>query len=36
LPVCERLAERVMSLPMHPYLTDAQVDRVVAAVKSVI
>ncbi len=35
LPVCERLAERVMSLPMHPYLTDAQVDRVVAAVKSV-
>ncbi len=33
LPVCERLAERVLSLPMHPYLTDAQVDRVVAAVK---
>ena len=36
LPVCERLAERVLSLPMHPYLTDAQVDRVVAAVKGAV
>jgi dTDP-4-amino-4,6-dideoxygalactose transaminase len=34
LPECERLAERVLSLPMHPYLTDDQIDRVVAAVKS--
>jgi dTDP-4-amino-4,6-dideoxygalactose transaminase len=34
LPACERLAERVLSLPMHPYLTDDQIDRVVAAVKS--
>ena len=36
LPVCERLAERVLSLPMHPYLTDAQVDRVVVAVKGAV
>jgi UDP-2-acetamido-2-deoxy-ribo-hexuluronate aminotransferase len=34
LPVCEKLAGRVLSLPMHPYLTDNQIDRVVAAVKS--
>ncbi len=32
LPVTERLADRVLSLPMHPYLTDAQVDRVIKAV----
>ena len=35
LPATERLAERVLSLPMHPYLTDEQAryvaDRVVAA-----
>jgi dTDP-4-amino-4,6-dideoxygalactose transaminase len=36
LPVCERLAERVLSLPMHPYLTDDQIDRIVAAVKSTV
>ena len=36
LPVCEKLAQRVLSLPMHPYLTDNQIDRVVAAVKSAV
>ncbi len=36
LPVCEQLAARVLSLPMHPYLTDAQIDRVVAAVKAAV
>jgi dTDP-4-amino-4,6-dideoxygalactose transaminase len=36
LPVCEKLAARVLSLPMHPYLTDAQIDRVVAAVKAAV
>jgi UDP-2-acetamido-2-deoxy-ribo-hexuluronate aminotransferase len=36
LPVCEKLAQRVLSLPMHPYLTDGQVDRVVAAVKAAV
>ena len=28
LPVTERLADSVLSLPMHPALTDAQVERV--------
>jgi dTDP-4-amino-4,6-dideoxygalactose transaminase len=28
MPVAERLANRVLSLPLHPYLTDAQVDYV--------
>ncbi len=28
LPVTEWLAERILSLPMHPYMTDDQVDRV--------
>lgn len=36
LPVCEKLAERVLSLPMHPYLSDAQIDKVVAAVKAAV
>jgi len=31
LPVCERLANRVMSLPMHPYLTPEEQERVVGA-----
>ena len=32
LPVSEALCEQVLSLPMHPYLTEAEVDRVAAAV----
>lgn len=36
LPVCEKLADTVLSLPMHPYLTDGQVDRIVAEVKAVV
>ena len=35
LPVSEKLADTVLSLPMHPYLTDGQVDRIVAEVKAV-
>jgi dTDP-4-amino-4,6-dideoxygalactose transaminase len=31
LPVARRLAERELSLPIHPYLTDAEVDAVIAA-----
>lgn len=31
LPVSERLADEVLSLPLHPDLTDAEVDRVAAA-----
>ena len=36
LPVCEKLADIVLSLPMHPYLSDGQVDRIVAEVKAVV
>jgi dTDP-4-amino-4,6-dideoxygalactose transaminase len=32
LPVAERCAREVLSLPMYPHLTDGQVDRVCAAV----
>lgn len=28
LPICEKLAGEVLSLPMHPYLTEGQIDRV--------
>lgn len=33
LPVAERLTQSVLSLPMHPYLTDAQVERIAKTVK---
>jgi dTDP-4-amino-4,6-dideoxygalactose transaminase len=33
LPISERLAETVVSLPMHPYLTEADQDRIVSAVR---
>jgi UDP-2-acetamido-2-deoxy-ribo-hexuluronate aminotransferase len=36
LPVSEKLADTVISLPMHPDLTDEEVERVIAAVLSVI
>ncbi len=34
-PVAEAKANRIFSLPMHPYLTDADVDRVITAVRDV-
>ena len=34
LPVSERLAREVVSLPMHPYLDEATQDRVIAAVRT--
>lgn len=34
LPVCERAAETVLSLPIHPLLGDAAMERVCAAVRS--
>lgn len=34
VPVSDATAERVMSLPMHPYLSEADQDAVVAAVKA--
>jgi dTDP-4-amino-4,6-dideoxygalactose transaminase len=30
-PVSEAMADRVLSLPMHPYLEDTQIDAIVAA-----
>jgi dTDP-4-amino-4,6-dideoxygalactose transaminase len=33
-PIAERCAQEFLSLPMHPDLTDAEVDEVVAAVRS--
>lgn len=35
LNVSESLSERVLSLPMHPYLTDDDIDRIVVTLKSV-
>jgi UDP-2-acetamido-2-deoxy-ribo-hexuluronate aminotransferase len=35
-PVSERIAARVISLPMHPYLTEAHQQQVVAAVRSAV
>jgi dTDP-4-amino-4,6-dideoxygalactose transaminase len=32
LPVADRLADELLSLPMHPYLTDEDVDRVCAEI----
>lgn len=36
LPVCERLSRDVISLPMHAYLTEADQQRVIAAVRGAI
>ena len=36
LPVCDALAERVLSLPMHPYLSAATQARIVAAVREAV
>jgi len=35
LPISERKAKRIFSLPMYPYLTDDQVETVINAVKAV-
>jgi UDP-2-acetamido-2-deoxy-ribo-hexuluronate aminotransferase len=36
LPVAEQLSHAVLSLPMHPYLSDEEVDQVSAALISAI
>jgi dTDP-4-amino-4,6-dideoxygalactose transaminase len=33
LPACESLSQDVISLPMHAYLTEADQERVIAAVR---
>lgn len=35
-PVSEAAAERVMSLPMHPYLSEAQQDEIIAGLREVV
>jgi UDP-2-acetamido-2-deoxy-ribo-hexuluronate aminotransferase len=35
-PLAQRASERVMSLPMHPYLSEHDQDQVVAAVAAVL
>ncbi|MDH4262369.1 MAG: DegT/DnrJ/EryC1/StrS family aminotransferase [Spirochaetia bacterium] len=35
-PVSEKIAEKVISLPMHPYLSEAEQDEVVAAIKQAV
>ncbi len=32
LPVCEMLSQKILSLPMHPYMTNAQAERVATTV----
>ncbi|HSP25284.1 MAG TPA: DegT/DnrJ/EryC1/StrS family aminotransferase, partial [Saliniramus sp.] len=34
LPVSDRIAHKVISLPMHPYLDEETQDRVIAAVRA--
>ena len=34
LPECEKLSKTVMSLPMHPYLTDDELKTICDVVKS--
>ncbi|MGB1580990.1 MAG: DegT/DnrJ/EryC1/StrS family aminotransferase, partial [Nevskiales bacterium] len=36
LPVSDAVADKVMSLPMHPYLSEDDQDAVVAAVRAVL
>lgn len=33
LPVSDALADSVLSLPMHPYVSDAQLDRIIGAIR---
>jgi dTDP-4-amino-4,6-dideoxygalactose transaminase len=34
LPVTERICRQILSLPLYPELSDADVERVIAAVRS--
>ena len=34
LPVSEDLATRILALPIHPYLTEADIDRVASAIRA--
>ena len=36
LPACESLSQDVISLPMHPYLCEADQERIIAAVQGAV
>ncbi|WP_425402991.1 DegT/DnrJ/EryC1/StrS family aminotransferase [Hwanghaeella sp.] len=36
LPVCEALSGKVLSLPMHPFLTEGEIDRITTAVRKAV
>lgn len=36
LPVTEKIAKQVFSIPMHPYLTDEEIDQICAALKKIL
>jgi len=36
MPVSESVAKRIMSLPMHPYLTDEQIDKITSVIKAAV
>ena len=36
LPVAESVCKRVLSLPMHPYMSEEDIDKVVSVVKRAI
>jgi dTDP-4-amino-4,6-dideoxygalactose transaminase len=36
MPAAERVCGRVLSLPMHPFLTDEQMERVAGTVKKAV
>lgn len=33
MPVCEGISERIFSLPMHPYLTEEEIDKICEVIK---
>jgi UDP-2-acetamido-2-deoxy-ribo-hexuluronate aminotransferase len=35
LPVSEKLAKTIVSLPMHPYLSENEINHIVKAIKGV-
>jgi len=36
MPVAEQLAHEVLSLPVHPWLDDADLDRIAGSVRSLL
>jgi dTDP-4-amino-4,6-dideoxygalactose transaminase len=34
LPVCEKVSKEILSIPVHPFLSDIEIERIVAALRS--